>query len=397
MNTRAMAVNSLSADFGDLLLDDVEPTGVELGRGSFGLVFEVKRHGEVFAAKKLHDFFFESDTPSWRRVEEFTQECLTWAKLKHPNMVSLRGLYRDYSHGTPVIHIVMERMDVSLGDYLLKNPRETFLFHKKVCILLQVAQGLSYLHSQTPPLVHHDLKPDNVMLNTKNFTAKLSDFGMIRTIFRSSLTRMSSVKGTPVFMPPEALNEPPRYDEKLDVFSYGCVIISTLLHTKAPIPTGPTKMVDGQLSAVSECDRRKHHMEQFTAVEKNVFLHMVEKCLEFDPTKRPSSSSLVQEMTLIVAQPCITQGGTQQSQDANAALVTGLQANLDNAQSSLTALLAEREALSNQCQRLQYQLSETSSSLQLSHVAMEKEMEELHALRDDCLQVKLTAILIHVA
>ena len=363
-----MADTSLAAEFNDLLLDDVEPTGVELGRGSFGLVFEVKWRGEVLAAKKLHDIFFES-TPSEyssKRKEEFMDECRAWLKFKHPNMVALRGLYWNSSHGIPVINIVMERMDVSLGDYLVKNPREAVPLHKKVSILLQVAQGLSYLHGHTPPFVHHDLKPDNVLLNTGTFTAKLSDFGMIRTIFLTNLTRMSSVKGTPVFMPPEALNVPPKYNEKLDVFSYGCVIISVLLHSKAPVPTGPTAMINGRLEAVTEYDRRKHHTAMMTDVEKRVFLHTVKKCLEFDATMRPSSTDLVQEMTLIVAQPYITQVGTT-------TLVLDLQANLDDAQRSLTTVSAEKEALSEKNKTL----SDTTRSLQQSQEAMNRQMVEV--------------------
>ena len=357
-----MAGTSLAAEFNDLLLDDVEPTGVELGRGSFGLVFEVKRRGEVFAAKKLHDIFFESTTSeySFKRKEEFMNECRVWLKFKHPNMVALRGLYWSSSHGTPVINIVMERMDISLGDYLVKNPREAVPLHKKVSILLQVAQGLSYLHGHTPPLVHHDLKPDNVLLNTGTFTAKLSDFGMIRTIFHSTLTRLSS-SSSPVFMPPEALDDPPRYNEKLDVFSYGCIIISVLLHSKAPVPTGPTAMINGRLEAVPEYDRRKHHTDEFTPVEKRVFLHTIKKCLEFEAAKRPSSTELIQEMSLIVAQPYITPVGTR-------TLISDLQAYLEHAQRSLT-VLAEKEALLVENKTL----SDTTRSLHQSQEAMNRQ------------------------
>ena len=377
-----MADTSLAAEFNGLLLDDVEPTGVELGRGSFGLVFEVKRRGEVFAAKKLHDIFFES-TPSEyssKRKEEFMNECRAWLKFKHPNMVALRGLYWSSSHGTPVINIVMERMDISLGDYLVKNPREAVPLHKKVSILLQVAQGLSYLHGHTPPLVHHDLKPDNVLLNTGTFTAKLSDFGMIRTIFHATLTRLSSVKGTPVFMPPEALNVPPKYNEKLDVFSYGCIIISVLLHSKAPVPTGPTTMINGRLEAVPEYDRRKHHTDEFTPVEKRVFLHTIKKCLEFEAAKRPSSTELVQEMSLIVAQPYITQVDST-------TIISDLQTNLEHAQRSLNTVLAEKEALSVEKEALSVEkealsvenktLSDTTRSLQQSQEAMNRQMAEV--------------------
>ena len=329
----------------------------------------------MLAAKKLHDFFFESDVTAEKRMTDFMKECRDWSKFKHPNMVTLLGIYRDYTHdvATPVIHIVMEKMDASFGDYLVRTARQSFPLHKKVCVLLQVAQGLSYLHGQSPSLVHHDLKPDNIMINTSTFEAKLSDFGMIRSIYRHSCTRMSSVKGTPVFMPPEAMSFPPKYDEKLDVFSYGCIIISTLTHSKAPIPTGATAMINGRLEAVSDFDRRKFDLEKFTAVEKRLFMHIVESCLEFKPADRPSSLALVQEMALILAQPCVMQLDTVESHSM-----------IDDLNASLTASLEEKAALSAECRRLQEEnneLSKTSSSLQLR---TKQEVDELHALRENC-------------
>ena len=300
-----MESSSLEAEYGDLLIYDVEETGVELGRGSYGVVFEVKWQGQVRAAKKLHDFFFEPELrelPGTKKeLMNFKREFRSWVKLDHPNMVNLLGLYYNPAGAIRAPIIVMEKMDISFGDYLERHTRSTFSLCKKACILLQVAEGLSYLHGHTPPLVHHDLKPDNVMLDTGTFTAKLTDFGMIRAITPGNLTRGSSMKGTPVFMPPEAKEIPLRYDEQLDVFSFGVVIISTLVHNKAPTPSAARVIQGGRQVAVSELDQRRKYTDQFTVEEKRLFMPMVGQCLEFVPVMRPHSSQLVDSLSAINA------------------------------------------------------------------------------------------------
>ena len=106
----------------------------------------------------------------------------------------------------------MEKMETSLRKHLEGHSKEEFPLHEKVLVLRQVAQALAYLHSQSPPLVHHDLSPNNVLLNVVSLMTKVSDFGMSRVINPSALSRKSSVKGTVAFMAPKALHDPPRYN-----------------------------------------------------------------------------------------------------------------------------------------------------------------------------------------
>ena len=100
--------------------------------------------------------------------------------------------------------LVMEKMDTSLRTYLEDHSKEQFPLQQKAFVLRQVIQALVYLHSQNPPLVHHDLSPNNVLLNVASFVTKVSDFGMSRAINSSTFTRRSSIKVTLAFMPPEA-------------------------------------------------------------------------------------------------------------------------------------------------------------------------------------------------
>ena len=109
------------------------------------------------------------------------------------------------------------------------------------------------------------------------------------------MTRKSSVKGTQAFMSPEALVDPPKYDEKLDVFSYGNVIITTVTH-KWPNPGPPTKSEGGKIIGFSEIQRREQYFHYFTPTESEVFLPIVRGCLENLPKDRPTSIQLVTQM-----------------------------------------------------------------------------------------------------
>ena len=86
------------------------------------------------------------------------------SSLHHPNVVEFWGIC--YQAKNPVM--IMEMMDESLTKYIeTKTPKPGVTFSTKICILIDTAKGLSYLHSQQPPVVHRDLSPNNILLKTK--------------------------------------------------------------------------------------------------------------------------------------------------------------------------------------------------------------------------------------
>ena len=123
----------------------------------------------------------------------------------------------------------MERLAANLHSYL-HDPSHVILHPshvnlatpKKAHILKIVVNGLTYLHSQSPPLVHRDLTARNVLL-TSGETAKISDFGNARIldIDPQSSKTMTSRPGTLEYMPPEAFGASAEYDSSLNVFSFG--------------------------------------------------------------------------------------------------------------------------------------------------------------------------------
>ena len=289
---------SSGSRFSGLLISNLVFTDTQLGRGADATVYEVEWNGTLCAAKRLHEILLEDQSPGGvaKLISNFEAECLTWSKLRHPGVVQFFGVHLDRSSRLPVL--VMEKMDTSLRTYLEDHRKEEFPLHQKVFVLRQVTQALAYIHGQNPPLVHHDLSPNNVLLNAVSFVTKVSDFGMSRATNPSALSRKSSIKGTQAFMPPEALHDPPRYNETLDVFSFGNIIISTLTH-EWPNPGPPNQCQGDQIIGLSELQRRERYIAAFTAQEKQLFLPTVSQCLENRPDKRPSSVVLVRELRRI--------------------------------------------------------------------------------------------------
>ena len=312
-----------SGKFVSLQITGVQLTIKILGKGSDATVKEVNWVNTLCAAKQLHEIPLEDDSPGGakRFVDKFEKECLTWLKLIHPHIVQFLGVY--FSPTSRIPMLILEKMDTSLRQYLENHTKEDFLLPDKIYVLRQVAQALSYLHSHSPPLVHHDLSPNNVLLNKVSLQAKVTDFGMTRAMDPSKMTRKSSVKGTQAFMSPEALIGPPKYDEKLDVFSYRNVIITMVTH-KWLNPGPPTTYEGEKLVAISEFHRREQYLVHLTPTESEVFLPMVRSCLQNRPIQRPTSIQLVTQMRdieasyprTIVGPPAIAQQEKDQQVEA---------------------------------------------------------------------------------
>ncbi|KAG8909526.1 hypothetical protein FRC00_009934, partial [Tulasnella sp. 408] len=147
-------------------------------RGGFSDVWKGKLKSRIdsdeeedVAIKVLRAVRIQSDgCPINRMHKRMTRETSIWGRLVHPNVVPLRGYSLD-EDGTPAI--VSRWMDN--GDVLTYLARHHFADRRK--LVRQVAEGLLYLHSQKPPVVHGDLKGGNVLID-RDGDAALCDFGM---------------------------------------------------------------------------------------------------------------------------------------------------------------------------------------------------------------------------
>ena len=229
-----------------------------LGTGSFGQVCRATIGELQCAAKVLHPVLVDRSNP--RNLERFEQECQILSGIRHPNVVQYLGVSRDEQSHMPIL--LMELMDESLTHFLERS-EVRLPYHVQVNINHEVALALAFLHLNQ--IVHRDLSSNNVLLIGEGYRAKVTDFGMSQLYHR--FTGQTKCPGTPAYMPPEALLEPPKYTEKLDCFQAGVLMIQTITR-KFPDP-GPAmiSVLDHRYPAgriiepVPEIKRRHNHLK----------------------------------------------------------------------------------------------------------------------------------------
>ena len=255
--------------------------------GAYGNLIDLEWNGTHLAGKVLHSIFFAPKTEpnSMRKIlTRFFEEIKLLSKMKHANIVQFLGMYYRQDSLLPVL--VMEKMECDLNQYLTTHKKGSIPDDRALGILLDVSKGLVYLHEEMK-VAHRDLSSKNILLTAK-FSAKIADLGSARVLDRpggwASHVQLTTQPGTTDFMPPEALEDPPKYTVSVDVFSFGCVTIHLCTH-RWPTPIGKT--AKGKI--ISEFGRRQKCTED---MNYSYLLPIIKQCLEEQSTKRPTSRDL---------------------------------------------------------------------------------------------------------
>ncbi|KQK09112.1 putative receptor protein kinase ZmPK1 [Brachypodium distachyon] len=211
----------------------VEATGKfkeEVGKGGNGIVYRgILGDKKVVAVKKLTDVR--------KGEEEFWAEVTLIGKINHMNLVRMYGFCSEGHHRLLVYEFVENE---SLDKYLFydSNTERLLSWSQRFQIALGAARGLAYLHHECLEwIVHCDVKPENILL-TRDFQAKIADFGLSKLSKRdSSNFNFTYMRGTTGYMAPEwVLNLP--IDAKVDVYSYGVVLLEIV--TGSRVSSGVT-------------------------------------------------------------------------------------------------------------------------------------------------------------
>src|SRR5438067_960417 len=152
-------------------------------------------------------------------VERFKREARSVAQLSHPNIVTVidRGEDADRQY------IVFEYIDgENLKELLVRTGRLPVA--DALALALQVARGLAFAHGQG--IVHRDVKPQNVLLNGDG-RAKVTDFGIARSLDVEGVTQTGTVLGTSDYIAPEQASGGP-VDQHSDIYSLGVVLYELL-------------------------------------------------------------------------------------------------------------------------------------------------------------------------
>ncbi|KAF5894405.1 serine/threonine-protein kinase WNK1-like isoform X4, partial [Clarias magur] len=151
--------------------------------------------------------------------QRFKEEAGMLKGLQHPNIVRFYDSWESPSKGRKCIVLVTELMTSgTLKTYLKRFKVMKIKVLRSWC--RQILKGLHFLHTRTPPIIHRDLKCDNIFITGPTGSVKIGDLGLA-TLKCSSFAK--SVIGTPEFMAPEMYEE--KYDESVDVYAFGMCML----------------------------------------------------------------------------------------------------------------------------------------------------------------------------
>ena len=270
-----------------IVTDVVVRRARRLGGGAFGEVFEATWKGSLVAAKKLHDIFFQTNVVPEEQcrqmIMEFVAECALQAMLRHPNIVPLFGVFLPPGgqDGEQAPVMISELMAETLRGRVLRAPRLTI--RDIVDAALQIASALRFLHERPLPIAHRDLSANNVMLSFGG-RCKIGDLGLAKVFTATQQLASTRKPGAEQYMPGEVLLQRARYNEKLDNFSLG-VLILEMANGHEPRPSTEfteQEEVSGRLlhALIPESRRRQADLGELDVGGQHVLKPLVERLFQ---------------------------------------------------------------------------------------------------------------------
>ena len=275
------------------VLTGVTVTDRQLVCGTYVTILEVEHSGQKYAGKKIHaNLLAEPDEHARPNriniVDRFMEESRLLSQLHHPNIVQFVGVYFHQGERLPIL--VMELLHTNLHACIKQHGHR---LPKDIAysILHDVALGLHYLHSQSPPIMHRDINARNILLTSK-MSAKI-DFGVARC-FEITTGSLSRVSGTLAYMPPEAF---PRYDTSIDVFSYGIIMIFMFSGEFPGDVKPPRYSQEGLVYPGPEAERREKYLQAIG--NDHPAMTLILQCIADNPKQRPTATEISQQIKRI--------------------------------------------------------------------------------------------------
>ncbi|KAL9678109.1 hypothetical protein QQ045_015948 [Rhodiola kirilowii] len=279
----------------------------ELGRGGFGVVYKgILDDGTQIAVKRM-----EAGVLSNKAIDEFQSEISVLSKVRHRHLVSLLG-YSIEGNERLLVYEYMPQGALSRHLFHWESFKlEPLSWARRLCIALDVARGVEYLHGLArESFIHRDLKSSNILLGD-DFRAKVSDFGLVKLapgLGKSIATRLAGTFG---YLAPEYAVMG-RITTKSDVFSFGVVLIELLTGLRALDENRPedirylaqwfSQIKSNKEKLMEAVDKTLDlQSDDATTVENiSIVAELAGHCTERDPRHRPDMGYAVNVLVPLV-------------------------------------------------------------------------------------------------
>lgn len=212
----------------------------KIGEGSFGTVHKAtyKKTGAVYAIKAIE----KNNKTNQQGKSYFKREIEIMYKIRHPNIVRLYTHFEDDTY----CYFVMEYCSKgNLYENIEKQRKKCFDAKTVANYVKDLASAIYYLHNMDPPIIHRDIKLENVLLHADG-SIKLTDFGWSNYISEDEVR--DTFCGTPVYLAPEMVKRQ-QHDHNVDIWCLG-VIMFELISGKLPFDTSSRPALEDSIIKV---------------------------------------------------------------------------------------------------------------------------------------------------
>lgn len=249
-----------------------------LGEGAFAEVYRIRHRFLGRQAMKL----FKRVGMTQDEIEEILGEAILLSRIGHPNIVRVFDANVFESPQGTCGYFTMENVSGGSLDKFWRSYGANFIpIETTIDIMRQVCRGLAVAHDETPPIIHRDIKPQNILVGYEadGLRARVCDFGLAKKV--NPLTLLATAAGTLGFKPPETFSKTKADSCAADVWALG-VTLYLMLTDRLPFEVNPDTGWSGKKAFEKELvPPSSWNVEVDIEVEKIILC-----CLEMNPSKR---------------------------------------------------------------------------------------------------------------
>ncbi|XP_060922436.1 receptor-interacting serine/threonine-protein kinase 3-like [Limanda limanda] len=275
------------------VIEDSSLTGwVSIGSGGFGEIYKARHKGwcSDVAIKLLHN---DGGQTHEKRIQALQQEVQMMLLGSSEYVMQVLGVFNGRppnSGPSAQLGLVMKYMEKGTLESLQKTFDRVLPLPLVFRLAHQVALGINFLHSLSKALLHLDLKPSNVLLDS-DLNVKLTDFGLSKpsqTWAQVSKTDKVDGGGTINYMPPEAFDINYKPSRAFDIYSFG-ILLWSIATGEQPYPHAPPSVVMLLIPRGQRPSLDKLTVRAADQAELSGLMELMIRCWETSPTQRPSS------------------------------------------------------------------------------------------------------------